>query len=431
MHSVQHDRALPVVQRDGDTMTTSTDIERHEGPAPAMAEPWGAAAAPAVAGSKRAQRAAELQAWADSAMAAHSVAQVLCRTPFVPVAYRDNPYAATAAILSGDELGLSPMMSLVAFHVIEGRAAPAAQTLRAVVQAAGHEIYVEESTDARCVVAGRRRRPDGTYGPVQRSTYTTARARQMGLLGRKTWRENPTAMLLARASSECSRMIGSDAILGIPYSAEELWDQMAEPDGAVPAGAPQREARGRAPAGRRGTPAPRGVAAPPAVDDQPPLPSDDPVVPGAGDEPEQPPLPDEQPVADVPADEQPELPPAAGDDPRNVAPPEEKQLRALGAILKKGEVTDRAEALDICAHIVRHPVTSRNALTIAECSKVLDVLRGWERNPQHIDGFAGRMADELNAYALAQDALPDPGDEGMPEPDDAEQQADEPAGGTS
>lgn len=168
----------------------------------------------------RDQSIARLADWAQAADAAYKVADKLCDTQFVPVAYRKKPYEATAAILAGAEVGLSPMASLRAFDNIQGTPAPKAITLRAIVQAQGHEVRIEESSDARAVVAVRRKGSD----EWQRSVWTIDRARKMGLTGKDQWKNQPAAMLIARATSEGCRWIAADAIMGMPYSVEELRD---------------------------------------------------------------------------------------------------------------------------------------------------------------------------------------------------------------
>lgn len=165
----------------------------------------------------------KLRGWAQAASATHEVAETIVQTSFCPQQFRDKPHEATAAILAGFEVGLSPMASLQAFDVIQGRAAPRAITLRAIVQSQGHEILVQESTSTRCIVAGRRKGSD----KWQRSTWTTDRARDLQLLSKDQWKKQPQAMLVARATAECCRMVASDAILGIGYSAEEMDDGMS------------------------------------------------------------------------------------------------------------------------------------------------------------------------------------------------------------
>jgi len=160
--------------------------------------------------------------WATSANAAHKVATNLVQSSFVPAQFKGKPMEATAAILSGLELGLQPMASLRAFDVIQGQAAPRAITLRAILQSLGHEIKVKESTATRAVVQGRRR--GDSEG--QSVTWTIDRAKQLGLTGKDNWKKQPQAMLIARATSELARLIAADAILGIPYTLEEIADGM-------------------------------------------------------------------------------------------------------------------------------------------------------------------------------------------------------------
>lgn len=179
--------------------------------------------------------------WAHSARAAHQVAESLVKTSFVPEAFRGKPGEATAAILAGAEVGLSPMASLRSFDIIQGTAAPRALTLRAVVQSHGHHLWVEESTETRAIVCGRRRGSE----QVERSVWTIDRARKLKLTGKSNWQNQPQAMLLARATAEAARLIAADAILGLPYTIEELDDQQPEPTRTVQRSEPKRTAQRR------------------------------------------------------------------------------------------------------------------------------------------------------------------------------------------
>ncbi|MCG5460819.1 hypothetical protein MED01_004245 [Micromonospora sp. MED01] len=164
---------------------------------------------------------AQLVQWAQAADAAGRFAAVVCNTSAVPVAYKGKPAEAAAAILAGAEVGLSPMASLRAFDNIQGTPAPKAMTLRAITQGLGHEIRIDESTAVIAVVSGRRK-GDTEW---QTSTWTIERAQQMGLTGKQQWKQQPAAMLVARATAEVCRWIASDAIMGMPYAAEEIRDQ--------------------------------------------------------------------------------------------------------------------------------------------------------------------------------------------------------------
>jgi hypothetical protein len=161
-----------------------------------------------------------LAEWASSAQAAYTVAEKLVQTSFVPASFSRKAMEATAAILAGAEVGLSPMAALRSFDVIQGQAAPRAITLRAIVQSFGHEIELVESTATRCRMRGRRR-DSQTWQSV---TWTLDRAKDLGLTGKDNWKKQPQAMLVARATSELARLIAADAILGIGYTSEEIRD---------------------------------------------------------------------------------------------------------------------------------------------------------------------------------------------------------------
>lgn len=161
-----------------------------------------------------------LSEWAQAAAAAYDVAVGLVDTSFVPQQFRGKPQEATAAILSGAEVGLSPMAALKSFDIIQGVAAPRALTLRAIVQSQGHEMIQDESNATRCVMRGRRRGASEWVKVV----WTIDRAKGLGLVGKDNWKKQPGAMLTARATGELARLIAADAILGIGYSIEELTD---------------------------------------------------------------------------------------------------------------------------------------------------------------------------------------------------------------
>jgi hypothetical protein len=180
--------------------------------------------APAVVqqqGHMQTQAVQRLADWAASAIAAHEVADSLVQTSFVPEAFKNKAHEATAAILAGAEVGLSPMASLRSFDIIGGTAAPRAITLRAIVQSQGHQVWVKESTATRAVVCGSRRGSNVT----ETSTWTIDRAKGLGLSNKDNWRKQPQAMLVARATSEVCRLVAADAILGIGYTVEELTDE--------------------------------------------------------------------------------------------------------------------------------------------------------------------------------------------------------------
>jgi hypothetical protein len=164
----------------------------------------------------------DLELWARQATAAAIYAERVCSTTMAPAAYRGKPAEAAAAILAGAELGFSPMASLRAFVNISGTPAPTAMTLRAVVQGVGHEVVIVESSSQRAVVKGRRR-GDTEW---QTSVWDVPRAQTLAQFkSNPNYRTNLAQMLVARATAEVCRWIASDAIMGMPYAAEEIGDQ--------------------------------------------------------------------------------------------------------------------------------------------------------------------------------------------------------------
>lgn len=189
--------------------------------------------------------------WAIAASEAHRVATSLAQTMFIPASLRGKPAEITAAILTGAEMGLQPMAALRSLDVIQGTPAFRANTLRGLVQAHGHEIWVEETTDRRAVVKGKRRNSDR----VETATWTIERAQQLGLTSKDGWKKQPGTMLVARATTDIARRIAADVILALPYSSEEVEDDN------TPAAPTTKKRR-------------RSTEPDPAVDESPAIPAD-------------------------------------------------------------------------------------------------------------------------------------------------------------
>lgn len=320
----------------------------------------------------------ELVTWADGATAAYKVASQLVQTSFVPQAFRDKPYEATAAILAGQEVGLSPMAALRSFDVIQGTAAPRALTLRAIVQSKGHEIWTVEANTTRAVVRGRRR---GSQ-IVEESVWTMDRAKGLQLTGKDNWRKQPQAMLVARATAECARLVAADAILGVAYAAEELADDQSIDAGPVEQGSRTAEKRT---AKRAPVEPPEPESAPePDLDDAENVSRN-----GNGDDgqPANEAISSPESATNEPdfANALPDYPPVTHAGNRvNIAEnasesaPEDgvsqAQIRKLGALFREAGMTERANALAYTATVIGREVASRNELTKDEASRVIDAL---------------------------------------------------------
>lgn len=303
--------------------------------------------------------------WAQEARQASAVAVSLAKTPFVPASLRDRANAEitaaniTAAILTGQELGLEPMAALRSIDVIQGTPALRAMTMRAVALAHGHDMWVVESTATRAIVRGRRKGSEHD----QESVWTLDRAKGLGLAGKDNWRKQPAAMLVARATAECARLIAADALLGMPYAIEELNDggdvEAAEP--ATPAAEqPRRTAQ------RRTRQQPAAVHRPPVKEVEPPA---DPE-PDFGD--------DEatSPTKDAAG---PQSGAESGEDSRFNSGPApdpitEAQIKKVQVLYRELEVEDRDERLADVGSFVGRDVASTTELTKDEATRLIDDL---------------------------------------------------------
>ena len=257
--------------------------------------------------------------WAEEARAAHSLAQSLCQTPFAGQ-YKNDALGATAAILKGAEVGLTPVTALGAFDLIQGTPAPKAITLRALVQAHGHSVWVEHSTDAECLAKARRR----GESVVHESRWTISRAQKLGLTSKQNWKNQPAAMLMARATAEVCRMVAADVILGIGYSAEEIADNEPQATTTVTRSAQRTTVR------RKPTPESAEPDFDPPAEPEPPLPVEELIRPA--------------------------------------------QTKKMMALFNEKGFRDRDDRLAYVTEVVGIEVASSKDLTVAQASSVIDAL---------------------------------------------------------
>lgn len=163
---------------------------------------------------------ASISDWARELDAAYDIAQKLCVTPFAPQHFRGKPADAAAAILTGHELGLTPMAALRSIFMISGTPGLYAKAMVAIAQSRGHQVWVAEQSDERVVVKGRRRGESEVYETV----WTPERVKLAGLESNAKYRTSRQQMMVARGQSEIARQVAADALHGVPYSVEELED---------------------------------------------------------------------------------------------------------------------------------------------------------------------------------------------------------------
>ncbi|QAY16159.1 hypothetical protein SEA_SONALI_47 [Arthrobacter phage Sonali] len=140
------------------------------------------------------------------------IAGPMCKTPFVPAAFRNKPEDTAMAIMYGFKYGMEPDAALSSIFIIGGRPGMYSRVQHAILLAHGHDVRVTKQTPEECVVQGRRK---GDEGEFTVSSWTIARARQAGYFTNDKYTKDPIAMLTARALGDVCRLVAPDLLMGI------------------------------------------------------------------------------------------------------------------------------------------------------------------------------------------------------------------------
>lgn len=166
-----------------------------------------------------------------------AVAKEIAGTKFVPEAYRGEPEAVVAAILTGRELGIGPMQALRDIHMIDGRAAFSANLMLSLMRRGGLEILRSEISDERAWIHARRR-DTGEEAEVEwRYEEATKIMRGNKALSEGAgWKNYRQDMLWARCVGRLARRLGSDLLGGMVYASEEVQDWEEDSGGGYGSG---------------------------------------------------------------------------------------------------------------------------------------------------------------------------------------------------
>ena len=320
--------------------------------------------------------------WIKVASDVIKVANLIADTDFVPAEYRDSPPAVAAAMLTGRELGIGPMMSLRHVQIVKGVPTLSAEYKRARVLAAGHEFDVLEISITRCRVSGRRK---GSHKPPLVITFTIEDAQRAGLIKDKgAWKTRPRRMLFARAGSELCDFLFADVTNGLATTelvAEGVegdefagYDEAPAQAAPAPAAEPkpaQRTARRRQAATAKPDPTPPQQASPSstsAAADLPPLPGEE--------EEEEPPAADLAIDTDAPDD-------TDYDTPATVTKP---QLTKIAVVFGKLGFTndEREQRLAAASKIINRKISTGNDLSFNEAKVLIDTLERCEGSRERL-----------------------------------------------
>lgn len=318
------------------------------------------------------------------------LAEVICRTPFVPDGLRGNAPATAAAILTGRELNIPPMTALANIHVIHGKPGLSALVMRALVLSQGHEWQDVDVSNTRVVLRGRR--AGSTEWTTASFSAADAQTAKLPLSG------YPQDKLYARASARLARRAFADVIAGMPYSVEELEDGIvpdeAEPAADRPAAAETKPRTAQRKQPRTQSPPPAPAASPVASADSTP-----PSSAGAGGD--LPPLPGEEEGAPGPDPASVMAGPGAPDESplsRDDAPGSvtSSQLTAIWTVLSQVYhygADEKAEARAVCAQILNTELSTSTMLSKRQAGTVLDTLAHWQQQ-------AEKQGDDPRGYLM-------------------------------
>lgn len=128
-----------------------------------------------------------------------------------------KPGKILATVMAGHELGVGPMASLRAFHVVEGKPTADYSFWVARLKAAGYKVEWPERSQERVTL--KLTAPDGSTAT---ETWDKARAIVAGLWnGKDPWKKYPQTMLSARAVTSLGRAFAGEVMFGC-YETDEV-----------------------------------------------------------------------------------------------------------------------------------------------------------------------------------------------------------------
>lgn len=167
---------------------------------------------------------------------AEKLAVRLASSGLLPEALRGKPGDVLVTIITGHELGLSPMQAIRGMHVVKGKAIMSADLAVGLVKRHPQCKWFRlvKSTDEIATYSTLR---DGDLEPTTLS-FTIQQAKN-AQLGGDNWKKYPAAMLRARCSLGLARAVFPDLMLGV-YDPDEVPEARVQPERTVAPPPPSR-----------------------------------------------------------------------------------------------------------------------------------------------------------------------------------------------
>lgn len=148
-----------------------------------------------------------------------SLADLISKSGLLPDALRNKAPDIIMSILTGQELGLSPMAAIRGIHIVQGRPTLGADTMMGLCLASGFAEYFSQIEATATSVTFETRRK-GSPVP-QRCTWTIEDVKRAGLNTKENHRLYPRQMMAARCKAELARAVYPDILAGV-YDPDEI-----------------------------------------------------------------------------------------------------------------------------------------------------------------------------------------------------------------
>lgn len=147
-------------------------------------------------------------------------ARAVAVSSLLPNEYRGKPENVLIAMGLGQSMGLSPAESLYRISVIQGKPTANAELIAASVRKAGHKLRVSGDDNTCTATIIRRDDPEHEFTVTRDAEW----AKKMGLASKDNYRKQPGTMLQWRAITAVARLACSEALYGVVYTPDEMYD---------------------------------------------------------------------------------------------------------------------------------------------------------------------------------------------------------------
>lgn len=145
---------------------------------------------------------------------AKSMSSTLAKASLLPQALRGKEADVLLTIMAGAELGLGPVQSIRAIHVIEGKPTLSADLIAALCMRRSDVCEYLQPVETSATKATYTTKRKGAPAAVTMS-FTIEQAKVAGLVGKGNWAKYPDAMLRARCISAICRAVYPDLVGGL------------------------------------------------------------------------------------------------------------------------------------------------------------------------------------------------------------------------